>query len=41
MPGDPAGIIQLSPEAISKDGKTVLFFCSRSLSDLYLAKGLK
>ncbi len=41
MPGDPAGITQLSPAAISEDGKTVLFTCSRSLSDLYLAEGLK
>jgi len=41
MPGDPAGITQLSPSAISEDGKTVLFSCFRSLSDLYLAEGLK
>ncbi len=37
MPGDPAGITSLSASAISEDGKTVLFSCSRSLSDLYLA----
>jgi hypothetical protein len=41
MPGDPAGITLLSPSAISGDGKTVLFSCFRSLSDLYLAEGLK
>jgi Tol biopolymer transport system component len=41
MPGDPAGITNLAPAAISEDGKTVLFTCSRSLSDLYLAEGLR
>jgi len=41
MPGDPAGITTLSPAAISEDGKTVLFTYARSLSDLYLAEGLK
>jgi Periplasmic component of the Tol biopolymer transport system len=41
MPGDPAGITLLSPAAISEDGKTVLFIYARSLSDLYLAEGLK
>ncbi|HEV2064057.1 MAG TPA: protein kinase [Thermoanaerobaculia bacterium] len=41
MPGDPAGITNLAPVAISEDGKTILFTCSRSLSDLYLAEGLK
>jgi hypothetical protein len=41
MPGDPAGITLLSATAISEDGKTVLFTYSRSLSDLYLAEGLK
>ena len=41
MPGDPAGITLLSPTAISEDGKTVLFTYARSLSDLYLAEGLK
>jgi hypothetical protein len=41
MPGDPAGITLLSPDAISEDGKTVLFIYARSLSDLYLAEGLK
>src|SRR5450830_1626811 len=41
MPGDPAGITLLSPTAISEDGKTVLFIYARSLSDLYLAEGLK
>jgi serine/threonine protein kinase/Tol biopolymer transport system component len=41
MPGDPAGITLLSPEAISDDGKTVLFIYARSLADLYLAEGLK
>jgi eukaryotic-like serine/threonine-protein kinase len=41
MPGDPAGITQLSATAISEDGKTVFFTYGRSLSDLYLAEGLK
>ena len=41
MPGDPAGITLLSPAAISDDGKTILFGYARSLSDLYLAQGLK
>ena len=41
MPGDPAGITLLSPEAISEDGKTILFSYARSLADLYLAEGLK
>ncbi|HEX2799665.1 MAG TPA: hypothetical protein VHQ44_08330, partial [Thermoanaerobaculia bacterium] len=41
MPGDPAGITLLSPAAVSEDGKTVLFIYARSLSDLYLAEGLK
>ncbi len=41
MPGDPAGITVLVPTAISEDGKTVLFTYARSLSDLYLAEGLK
>jgi serine/threonine protein kinase len=41
MPGDPAGITTLSPSAISEDGKTVLFIYARSLSDLYVAQGLK
>jgi hypothetical protein len=41
MPGDPAGINLLSAVALSEDGKTVLFSYARSLSDLYLAEGLK
>jgi hypothetical protein len=41
MPGDPAGITLLSAGAISEDGKTILFNYARSLSDLYLAEGLK
>ncbi len=41
MPGDPAGITVLNPTAISEDGKAVLFGYARSLSDLYLAEGLK
>jgi Tol biopolymer transport system component len=41
MPGDPAGISLLAPNAISADGQTVLFIYGRSLADLYLAEGLK
>ena len=41
MPGDPAGISVLTPNAISADGQTVLFTYGRSLADLYLAEGLK
>jgi hypothetical protein len=41
MPADPAGITLLSPGAISEDGKTILFDYARSLSDLYVAEGLK
>ena len=41
MPGDPAGITSLYPSAVSEDGKTILFSYARSLSNLYLAEGLK
>ena len=41
MPADAAGIENLGSWAISPDGKTILFQYSRSLSELYLAEGLK
>jgi glucose/arabinose dehydrogenase len=41
MPADAAGIEELGPWAISPDGKTVLFLYVRTLSELYLAEGLK
>jgi eukaryotic-like serine/threonine-protein kinase len=41
MPADAAGIQELGPWAISPDGETILFLYSRSLSELYLAEGLK
>jgi len=41
MPADPAGIERLEPSAISPDGKSILFQDTRSLSELYLAEGLK
>ena len=31
----------MNTHAMTKDGKTVLFSYARSLSDLYLAEGLK
>jgi len=40
-PGDPAGITNLGPSAISEDGQTILFTYGRSLANLYLAEGLK
>ena len=41
MPGDPTGITSIAPNAISADGKTIFFGYSHTLSDLYLAEGLK
>ena len=41
MPGDPTGITSIGPSAISADGKTILFGYSHTLSDLYIAEGLK
>jgi serine/threonine protein kinase/Tol biopolymer transport system component len=41
MPGDRTGITSLGPSAISADGKTILFGYSHTLSDLYIAEGLK
>jgi Tol biopolymer transport system component len=41
MPADPAGVEILGPAAISADGQTVVFQYNRTLSDLYLAEGLK
>jgi hypothetical protein len=41
MPADAAGIEELGPGAISPDGKIILFLYVRTLSELYLAEGLK
>ena len=41
MPGDPTGITSIAPNEISPDGKTILFGYSHTLSDLYIAEGLK
>ncbi|HEY6148441.1 MAG TPA: hypothetical protein VIZ69_12105, partial [Thermoanaerobaculia bacterium] len=41
MPGDPTGITSIGPNGISADGKTILFGYSHTLSDLYIAEGLK
>ena len=41
MPSDPTGITNIGPSAISADGKTVLFGYSHTLSDLYVAEGLR
>ena len=41
MPGDPTGITSIGPNAISADGKTILFGYSHTLSDLYIAEGLR
>ncbi len=41
MPGDSAGITNIGPASISADGKTILFGYGHTLSDLYVAEGLK
>jgi serine/threonine protein kinase len=41
MPGDPTGITSIGPNGISADGKTILFGYSHTLSDLYVAEGLR
>jgi Tol biopolymer transport system component len=41
MPGDPTGITSIGPNAISADGKTIMFGYSHTLSDLYIAEGLR
>ncbi|HSB37142.1 MAG TPA: protein kinase, partial [Thermoanaerobaculia bacterium] len=41
MPGDPTGITSISPADISADGKTILFGYGHTLSDLYIAEGLR
>jgi Tol biopolymer transport system component len=41
MPSDPTGITNIGPSAISADGKTILFGYSHTLSDLYVAEGLR
>jgi eukaryotic-like serine/threonine-protein kinase len=40
-PADPAGIWNITPAAISADGQIILFNYFRTLSDLYLAEGMK
>jgi eukaryotic-like serine/threonine-protein kinase len=39
-PADPAGMTDVTPFAISADGKTIIFAYVRALSELYLANGL-
>jgi Tol biopolymer transport system component len=41
LPGDPTGIRSIGPASISADGKTILFGYSHTLSDLYVAEGLR
>ena len=41
MPSDPTGLTNIGPSAISADGKTILFGYSHTLSDLYVAEGLR
>jgi hypothetical protein len=41
MPGDPTGITAIGPNGISADGKTITFGYSHTLSDLYIAEGLR
>ena len=41
MPGDPTGITSIGANGISADGKTILFGYSHTLSDLYIAEGLR
>ncbi len=41
MPSDPTGITGMGPNSISADGKTILFAYSHTLSDLYVADGLR
>jgi len=41
MPSDPTGITNIGPSAISADGKTIVFGYSHTLSDLYVAEGLR
>jgi Tol biopolymer transport system component len=41
VPADPAGVDSLRPIAITPDGKSYAYGCSRVLSELYLAEGLK
>jgi hypothetical protein len=41
MPADPAGVSMLQPSAISQDGKTILFAFGQSLSELFVAEGMK
>ena len=40
-PPDPAGVHALGPIVLTPDGKTYAYGSARTLSDLYLADGLK
>jgi hypothetical protein len=40
-PADPAGVSQLRAFSLTPDGKAYAYGCSRVLSDLYLAEGLR
>ncbi len=41
MPSDPAGVNHIGPIVLTPDGKTYVYGYHRTLSDLYLAEGLK
>jgi Tol biopolymer transport system component len=41
VPADPAGVRSLRPIVLSADGKSLVYGCSRVLSDLYVVEGLR
>jgi Tol biopolymer transport system component len=41
MPSDAAGVLNISPPLVSRDGKSYAYAYVRTLSDLYLVEGLK
>lgn len=41
MPPDPAGVLMIRPPHISSDGKSYAYSYRRTLSELFLADGLK
>jgi hypothetical protein len=40
-PADPSGVDGMGPVEITPDAKAYAYGCSRDLSDLYLAEGLR
>jgi hypothetical protein len=40
-PADPSGVLGVGPVCLSPDGEAYLYSFTRSLSDLYLARGLR